>query len=95
MKFNADNIKSADFSALLNYKIVKVGPSNRRRGNKTFMGKPNCSGYNINANLVRGMSVAAYQSMIRNNFNSMDPQFSLVKHLKYDIEFGFLELVEN
>lgn len=94
MKYNFENIKNTDFSELTDYKIIIVGTSNRRKTEKEFLGKPNCSGFNINQHLTSGMSVAQYQAMIKTNFNSSDPQFSLIKHLKYDIEKSYIELVK-
>ena len=93
MRYTKENIKNVDLSDLLDSKIVFVSKSNRRVSTKTFNGKPNCSGYNINKLIHDGMSVSQYQATIRNNFNSHDPQFSLTKHLKYDIEHGNIELV--
>ncbi|KFC96749.1 hypothetical protein GKAS_03928 [Kluyvera ascorbata ATCC 33433] len=40
------------------------------------------------------MTVQAYQDMIRRRFDPEDPQFSLTKHLRYDIRKGYLELHE-
>jgi hypothetical protein len=94
MKIDSESIKNANLNELLDYKISIVGPSNRQKTNKEFMGKPNCSGVNINEHLVNGMTVAQYQAMIRNHFHSGDPQFCVTKHLKYDIEHGHLELVK-
>jgi hypothetical protein len=94
MKINSENFKNANFNELLNYTITIVAASNRRKTNKEFLGKPNCSGANINKYLVNGMSLVEYQAMIIDNFNSSDPQFSLTKHLKYDIEHGHIELVK-
>jgi len=93
MKYTKENINKADLPDLLDFKIVIVSKSNRRASAKTFDGKPNCSGYNINKLIHDGMSVSQYQAIIRNNFSSNDPQFCLTKHLKYDIEHGNIELV--
>lgn len=38
------------------------------------------------------MTVQEYQHMIKTRFLEDDPQFSLTKHLKYDIEMGFIVL---
>ena len=94
MKYTKENIKTADFSELLNYKIRIVAKSNRKGSKKLFNGKPNCSGFNINKLIHDGMTVAQYQAVIKNNFSSSDPQFCLTKHLKYDIALGNIELVE-
>jgi len=94
MKYNFENINSTDFSELTDYKIMIVGTSNRRKTNKEFLSRPNCSGFNINQQLTHGMPVDQYQEMIKNNFNSSDPQFSLFKHLKYDVEQSYVELVK-
>ncbi len=94
MKYNQDNIHTADIADLLDYKIHIVSASNRRPSHKLFNGKPNCSGYNINQLIHNGMTVAQYQAVIRNNFSPNDPQFSLHKHLRYDILQGHIELVK-
>jgi len=92
MIYNKTNIKNADFSELMNYKIKIVAESNRRGSNKLFDGKPNCSGFNINQYVHDGMTVGQYQSMIKAKFSKADPQFHLSKHLIYDIEQGNIEL---
>ncbi len=83
MKYTKRNIESADLNELLDFKIRLVSESTRGGSNKIFKGKPNCSGYNINKHIKDGMTVGQYQAVIRNNFSSNDPQFSLTKHLKY------------
>ncbi len=95
MKFNQDNIKSVKISDLFDYKIKIMSESNRRVSNKLFNGQPNCSGFNINKLIKNGMTVEQYQAVIRNNFSPNDPQFSLSKHLRYDILQGHIELVED
>lgn len=87
MKIDTNNIKDVDLKNHLHFKIVIVGTSNRKGS-----GRDNCSGYNINKNIFNGMSVDEYQNMIIENFSKNDPQYSLTKHLKYDIEKGFIEL---
>jgi hypothetical protein len=94
MKYTKLNIKNVDISDLIDYKICIVSKSNRRGSNKLFNGKPNCSGYNINKLVRDGMTVGQYQAVIRNNFSSNDPQFCIVKHLRYDIENGNFELAQ-
>ena len=92
MIITKQNIKGVNISDLIDYKIRIISMANRRESNKQFNGKPNCSGYNINKFIKNGMTVAEYQAIIRNNFNSSDPQFDLSKHLKWDIEKGNIEL---
>ena len=92
MKYTKHNIGNVDLNNLLEYKIRIVGTSSRKPGNKLFNCKHNCSGYNVNKFLEDGMTVGKYQALIRNKFNTNDPQFNLTKHLKFDIEQGFLAL---
>lgn len=94
MKYTKRNIKDANIDDLLDYKIRIISESTRRGSGKLFNGKPNCSGYNINKLVIDGMSVRRYQAVVRNNFSAGDPQFSLVKHLKYDILQGHFELIK-
>ncbi len=93
MKVDAKNIRNTDLNECLHFSIRLIGKSTRRGSNLTFEGKENCSGHNINKYIFDGMTVNQYQNMIKANFNPNDPQFSLTKHLKYDIEKGFIELV--
>jgi 5-methylcytosine-specific restriction enzyme A len=92
MKYTKHNISAANFSDLLDCKIKIVGEPYRKGSDKTFNGKPNSSGFNINKLVQDGMTVREYQSLIKDNFSVNDPQYSLTKHLKYDIEKGFIEL---
>ncbi|GJL37816.1 hypothetical protein TUM17576_46360 [Enterobacter hormaechei] len=85
---NATNIRSHNLSECHHFIIRIVGKSWRRgTSNRT-----NCSGYNINQHIYDGMTVEAYQEMVTLKFDKNDPQFSLTKHLRYDIEKGFIEL---
>ncbi|ENP8375943.1 hypothetical protein ACF8FL_20050 [Vibrio sp. zbq_19] len=92
MKIDSTNIKYTDLSDCLHMKIKIIGKSNRKGSDKSVGGQENCSGFNINKHVFDGMSVNEYQMMIANRFLKEDPQFSLTKHLKYDIERGFYEL---
>jgi 5-methylcytosine-specific restriction enzyme A len=92
MKYTKHNISEANFNDLLDFKIKIVGKPYRKRSDKTFNGKPNCSGFNINKLVQDGMTVREYQSMIESNFSIGDPQYSLTKHLKYDVENGYMEI---
>ncbi|EKF9400959.1 hypothetical protein O1B79_003498 [Vibrio cholerae] len=92
MKIDSTNIKYINLSDCLHMKIKITGKSNRKGSGKTVGGKENCSGFNINKYVFDGMSVNEYQTMIPKRFLKEDPQFSLTKHLKYDIENGFYEL---
>jgi hypothetical protein len=91
-KVTADNYKNFNFKELGNYKIVIVGASNRRGSSKQFLGKPNCSGYNINQHVHSDMTVSEYWAVFNTNFSPDDPQYDLNKHLKYDIANCFFEL---
>lgn len=82
------NISAFDINANLHF-VIKIVGTSHRRGSKLGT---NCSGFNINHELVDGMTVGEYQSMIKRRFKVSDPQFSLTKHLKYDVEKGYLEL---
>lgn len=93
LKNTRNNIDSVKLKDMLDYKIRFALKSSRKPSSKLFDGKPNCSGYNINKLIYDGMTVNQYQAIIKKKFNSNDPQFSLTKHLKYDIEQGFIELV--
>ncbi len=93
MRVDAKNIRNTDLNECLHFSIRLVGTSTRRGSHLMFEGKENCSGYNINKYIFDGMTVNQYQNMIKTKFNPDDPQFSLTKHLKYDIEKGFIELV--
>lgn len=88
MIINSGNIATFDISNNLHLVIKIVGKSHRRGSESAI----NCSGFNINKELVDGMTVGEYQEMIKRRFHESDPQFSLTKHLKYDIEKGYLEL---
>ncbi|WP_313396649.1 hypothetical protein [Atlantibacter hermannii] len=88
MIVNSSNIATFDISKHLHFVIKIVGESYRRGSNSGT----NCSGFNINRELVDGMTVGEYQEMIKRRFDKSDLQFSLTKHLKYDIAKGYLEL---
>ncbi|MFH0226120.1 hypothetical protein ACGRPS_16575 [Vibrio furnissii] len=92
MKIDSTNIKYANLSDCLHMKIKIIGKSNRKGSGKSISGQENCSGFNINKYVFDGMSVHEYQTMIAKRFLKEDPQFSLTKHLKYDIKKGFYEL---
>ncbi len=92
MKIDKNNIKHTTLSECLNLKIKIVGTSNRKGSNTNFNDKENCSGFNINKHVFEGMTVNEYQAMIAKRFSKEDPQYSLTKHLKYDIERGLYEL---
>lgn len=92
MKIDHTNITGIDLSEHLHFKIKFTGSSTRRGSNLKFEGKENCSGFNINKYVFNGMSVNEYQNMIKQNFIESDPQFSLTKHLIYDVRKGFIEL---
>lgn len=93
MKINSINVNNTDLSECLSHKIKIVGESNRRGSHLFPDAYEKCCGFNINKYIYDGMSVNEYQMMIKQRFNSEDPQFSLTKHLRYDIRKGFLELV--
>lgn len=88
MIITSQNVHNVNLSEYPHLVIRIVGISNR----KATSNGTNCSGYNINKALYDGMTVQAYQEMIARRFNPADPQFSLTKHLRYDIKNGFLEL---
>lgn len=88
MVVNGNNIAAFNISDNPHYIIRIVGKTNRR-GSESGT---NCSGFNINRELVDGMTVGEYQAMIKRRFDEADPQFSLTKHLKYDVEKGYVEL---
>ncbi|WP_160062115.1 hypothetical protein [Psychromonas sp. L1A2] len=92
MKIDHTNIAGIDLSEYFHFKIKFTGASTRRGSNLKFEGKENCSGYNINKYVSNGMSVNEYQNLIKQHFNENDPQFSMTKHLIYDIKKGFIEL---
>ncbi|CNE74586.1 hypothetical protein DVQ33_18090 [Yersinia enterocolitica] len=86
---NARNIKNLPLSNYLNFKIKIVGISNR----KGTSNSTNCSGFNINKYIKDGMTVQEYQDMVEQRFDhDNDRQYSLTKHLRYDIEKGHIEL---
>ncbi len=89
---NHTNYQNIDLNSYLHYKIFTVNSSTRRGSGKLYEGKPNCSGFNIWKLVENGITVNQYQNIIRNNFSKDDPQFSLTKHLLWDLEKGFLQL---
>lgn len=88
MMITSQNVHDVDLSEYPHLVIRIVGVSNR----KGTSNGTNCSGYNINKEIYDGMTVQAYQEMIVRRFDPTDPQFSLTKHLRYDIQKGFLQL---
>ncbi|WP_437891326.1 hypothetical protein [Phytobacter sp. V91] len=92
MRIDSTNVSESDLLNCLNFKIRIIGISHRRASNLHVDGRENCSGYNINKSIFDGMTVHEYQQMIKLRFAENDPQFSLTKHLKYDIEKGFIVL---
>ncbi|WP_368893503.1 hypothetical protein [Kluyvera ascorbata] len=90
MIISAQNVHCINLSEYPDFIIRIIGTSHR---NGTSNGA-NCSGYNINQEIYDGMTVQAYQDMIRRRIDPEDPQFSLTKHLRYDIRKGYLELHE-
>lgn len=90
MIITSRNVHGINLSEYSHYVIRVIGMSKRCGTNDAT----NCSGYNINKELYDGMTVQAYQDMIRRRFEPADPQFSLTKHLRYDISKGYLELHE-
>lgn len=94
MEYNQDNIHGVKMADIQDFKIRIVSAIERRGSGKTFKGKPNCSGYNINKYIHNGMTVAEYQNMVRIKFDKDDPQFSISKHLRHDIKQGHIKLVK-
>lgn len=92
MKIDSSNVRLCNIDNYLDFVLRISGRSNRRGSNLLFEGRENCSGYNINQYIFDGMTVQEYQHMIKTRFLEGDPQFSLTKHLKYDIEMGFIVL---
>lgn len=92
MKYDQSNIMHANLNDILHFKIRIVSASTRRGSKLLYDGRPNCSGYNINQYVTDGMTVGEYQYVIAQHFNPRDPQYSLTKHLKYDVEKGYFEL---
>lgn len=92
MKIDSTNVNQTELLHCLNFVLRLTGPSNRCGSNLLFDGRENCSGFKINKYIFDGMTVREYQQMIKHRFHEDDPQFSLTKHLKYDIKKGFIEL---
>lgn len=95
MKIDADNVHQYDLLNCGHFIIRLTGVSNRRGSRLTFAGRENCSGFNINKYIFDGMTVGEYQQIIILNFNEDDPQYSLTKHLRFDIEKGYITLQSN
>lgn len=91
MIINSSNVTKFNLSECQHMVICITGIT-KRRGSSNGI---NCSGFNINKELKDGMTVQAYQDMIKQRFDPADPQFSLTKHLRYDIQKGYLELRER
>lgn len=92
MRIDSTNVNQSDLRRCLNFVLRLTGKSNQRASNLQFDGRENCSVYNINKYIIDGMTVRDYKQMIKQRFHEYDPQFSLIKHLKYVIEKGFIEL---
>ena len=87
---NSSNIPKPFMSReFLNYKIKRIVDKNPRQGSN----ENNCSGYNIWKLCWDNMTVVEYQNIIESNFDKADPQFDKTKHLKYDIDNGWVILV--
>ena len=71
------------------YIIRRLVEMPSRRGS----GQNNCSGYNLWNWGRDNMTVIEYQKMIETKCDKSDPQYDKSKHLKYDLDKGFVELV--
>lgn len=94
MEYNQDNIHGVKIADIQGFKIKILSVIERRGSGKTLKGSQNCSGYNINKHIHDGMTIAEYQDMVRMKFDKDDPQFSISKHLRYDIKQGHIKLVK-
>jgi hypothetical protein len=90
MKINKNNMpKPFTLDAYQNYKIRRLVKENPRKGSN----QNNCSGYNLWNRGQDNITVVKYQQIIKETCDKNDPQYSESKHLKYDIEHGWAELI--